>query len=95
MQSCRQGFQQTPRAGRAPVEGVVGGKGGGVLGLHINRPFRNLRTDSCDERRIYKSEDISGHKGGTYMFNTSPKSPDFCLSNDVWQELPRVNFKKK
>ena len=54
-----------------------------------------LRTDSCDERRIYKSEDISGHKGGTYMFNTSPKRPDFCLSNDVWQELPRVNFKKK
>ena len=46
--------------------------------------FTLLRTYSCDERRIYKSEDISGPKGGTYMFNTSPKSSDFCLSNDIW-----------
>ena len=29
------------------------------------------------------------------MFNTSPKSSDFCLSNDVWLELTRRNFKKK
>ena len=43
-----------------------------------------LRIDNCDERRIYKSEDISGPKGDIYMFNTSPKSLDFCLSNDVW-----------
>ena len=43
-----------------------------------------LRTDSCDERRVYKREDISGLKGGTYMFYTSPKSSDFCLSNDIW-----------
>ena len=42
-----------------------------------------LRIDNCDERRVYKLEDISGPKGGTYMFNTSPKSSDFCLSNDV------------
>ena len=42
-----------------------------------------LRTDSCDERRVYKSEDISGPKGDTYMFNTSPKSLDFCLSKDA------------
>ena len=42
-----------------------------------------LRTDSCDERRVYKSEDISGPKGDTYMFDTSPKSLDFCLSKDV------------
>ena len=43
-----------------------------------------LRIDNCDERRVYKSEDISGPKGGTHMFNTSPKSSDSCLSNDVW-----------
>ena len=36
--------------------------------------YFDLRTDSCDERRVYKSEDISGPKGGTYMFNTSPKA---------------------
>ena len=45
--------------------------------------FVELRIDNCDERRVYKLEDISGPKGGTYMFNTSPKSSDFCLSNDV------------
>ena len=44
----------------------------------------DLRTDSCDERPIYKREDISGSKGGTYRFNTSLKSSDFCLSKDVW-----------
>ena len=27
--------------------------------------------DNCDERRVYKGEDISGPKGGTYMFNLS------------------------
>ena len=43
-----------------------------------------LRIDNCDERRVYKSEDISGPKGGTYMFNTSPKSSDLYLYNDVW-----------
>ena len=43
-----------------------------------------LRTDSCDERRVYKREHISGSKGGTYMFNTSPRSSDFCLFRDVW-----------
>ena len=45
--------------------------------------YLHLRIDNCDERRVYKLEDISGPKGGTYMFNTSPKSSDFCLSNDV------------
>ena len=40
--------------------------------------------DSCDERRIYKSEGISGPEGGTYMFKTSPKSSDSFLSNDIW-----------
>ena len=44
----------------------------------------SLRIDNCDERRIYKSEDISRPKGGTFTFNTSPKSSDFCLSNDIW-----------
>ena len=34
-------------------------------------------------RRVYKSEDISGPKGGTYMFNTSPKGSDLCLSNGI------------
>ena len=43
-----------------------------------------LRTDSCDERRVYKSEYFSGPRGGTYMFKTSPKSSDFCLSKHVW-----------
>ena len=43
-----------------------------------------LRTDSCDERQVYKIEYISGSKGGTHMFNTSPKSSDFCLSKDIW-----------
>ena len=43
-----------------------------------------LRIDNCDERRVYTSEDISGPKDGTYMFNTSPKSSYFYLSNDVW-----------
>ena len=42
-----------------------------------------LRIDNCDERLVYKSEDNCGPKGGTYMFNTSPKSSYFCLSNDV------------
>ena len=46
--------------------------------------FQGLRTDSCDERRVYKSEDISGPKGDTYMFDTSPKSLYFCLSKDAW-----------
>ena len=45
---------------------------------------KTLRIDNCDERRIYKSEDISRPKGGTFTFNTSPKSSDFCLSNDIW-----------
>ena len=54
-----------------------------------------LRIDNCDERRVYKSEDISGPKGGTYMFNTSTKSSDFCLSNYVWWKLTRLNSKKK
>ena len=40
-----------------------------------------LRIDNCDERRVYKSEDISGPEDSICMFNTSPKSPDFCLSN--------------
>ena len=40
--------------------------------------------DNCDERRVYKSEDIPGPKGGTYMFNTSPKSSDCCLSSGIW-----------
>ena len=44
----------------------------------------HLRIDNCNERLVCKSKDISGPKGGTYMFNTSPKSSDFCLSNDVW-----------
>ena len=43
-----------------------------------------LRTDSCDERRVYKSEYVSGPRGGTYMFKTSPKSSDFCLSKHIW-----------
>ena len=30
-----------------------------------------------------KREDISGPEGGTYMFNSSPKSSDFQLSNDI------------
>ena len=46
--------------------------------------YSHLRIDNCDERRVYRCEDISGPKGGTYMFNTSPKSSDFCLSNGVW-----------
>ena len=45
--------------------------------------FPLKRTDSCDERRVYKSEDISGPKGDAYMFDTSPKSLDLCLSKDV------------
>ena len=44
----------------------------------------SLRIDNCDERRIYKSGDISRPKGGIFTFNTSPKSSDFCLSNDIW-----------
>ena len=28
--------------------------------------------------------DISGPKGGIYMFNTSPKSSDFRLCNDIY-----------
>ena len=43
-----------------------------------------LSTEICDERRVYMSEDISGPKDGPSMFNISPKSLDFCLSNDVW-----------
>ena len=43
-----------------------------------------LRIDNCDERRIYKNEDISRPKGGTFTFNTSPKSSEFCPSNDIW-----------
>ena len=39
-----------------------------------------LRIDNCDERRVYKSEYIAGPKGGTYMFNTSPKSSDLIIS---------------
>ena len=46
--------------------------------------YQYLRIDNCDERRVYKREDISGPKGGTYMFDTSPKSSDVCLSNDIW-----------
>ena len=42
-----------------------------------------LRKDNCDDRRFYKSEDISGPKGVTCTFNTPPESSDFCLSNDV------------
>ena len=42
-----------------------------------------LRTDSCDERQVNKIEYISGSKGGTHMFNTSPKSSDFGLSKDI------------
>ena len=61
-----------------------------VSSSETQREYRNikivffLRTDSCDERWIYISDDISDPEGGTYMFNTSPKSSDFCLSNDVW-----------
>ena len=29
------------------------------------------------------------------MFNTSAKSSDLCLSNDVWYELTQFYFKKK
>ena len=54
-----------------------GGRGGGYLA-------QTLRIDNCDERRVYKSKYISGPKGGTYTFNTLPKSSDFCLSNDIW-----------
>ena len=46
--------------------------------------IHSLRIDNCDERLFYKSEDNSGLKGGTYMFNTSPKSGDFGLSNKIW-----------
>ena len=66
----------------------------GYVGYYF-RVLLLLRTDSCDERRIYKSEDISGPEGGKYMFNTSPKSSQFppnecslwvcetvCLRND-------------
>ena len=60
----------------------------GLIGREIlklsHKMYLILRTDSCDERRVYKREDISSPKGGTYMFNTSPKCSDFCLSNDVW-----------
>ena len=43
----------------------------------------DLRLDNCDERRFYKSEDISGPKGVTCTFNTPSESSDFCLCNDV------------
>ena len=61
----------------------------GTSGIILRKCFKllllfRLRTDSCDERRVYKSEDISGPKGDRYMFDTSPKSLDFCLSKDVW-----------
>ena len=56
----------------------------GVNLYTVLRPYAVLRTDSCDEQRIYKSGDISGPEGGKYMLNTSPKSSDFFLSNDVW-----------
>ena len=41
--------------------------------IHVH-VYLYLRIYNCDERRVYKSEDISGPKGGTYVFNTSPKS---------------------
>ena len=41
---------------------------------HYSKNYTYLRTDSCDERRVYKIEDISGPKGDTYMFITFPKS---------------------
>ena len=52
-------------------------------GERVHANTQHLRTDSCDERQVYKIEYISGSKGGTHMFNTSPKSSDFCLSKDI------------
>ena len=46
----------------------------------VNKSY--LRIDNCDERRVYKRK--AGPKGGTYTFNTLPKSSDFCLSYDTW-----------
>ena len=37
-----------------------------IINDTINRKLINLRIDNCDERRIYKSEDISGPKGDIY-----------------------------
>ena len=47
---------------------------GHILCLFSTHDTELLRIDNCDERRVYKLEDISGPKGGTYMFNTSPIS---------------------
>ena len=44
-----------------------------VISLYCSSLIINLRIDNCDERRVYKGEDISGPiKCGTYMFNISP-----------------------
>ena len=42
-----------------------------------------LRIDYCDERLVYSNGDISVIKGGTNTNNTSMKSPDFSLFNDI------------
>ena len=49
---------------RADMAGLVKYCMGGYgrIGVYI---------DNCDELCVYRSEDISGPKGGTYMFNTS------------------------
>ena len=42
---------------------------------HLSLFFKKFPVDfkdNCDERRVYKSEDISGPNGGTYMCNASP-----------------------
>ena len=52
-----------------------------MLGWLPVRDTPPLRIDNCDARQVYKSEDISGPKGGTYMLDIFPKSSDFCQSN--------------
>ena len=45
--------------------------------------FKDLRIDYCDERLVYSNGDISVTKGSTYTNNTSIKSPDVSLFNDI------------
>ena len=42
-----------------------------------------LRIDYCDERPVYKINDISGTKSGIFIIHTSPKRSEFSLSDDV------------
>ena len=42
-----------------------------------------LKIDYCDERLVYSNDDISVTRGGTYTNNTSIKSPDSSLFNDI------------